>query len=110
MRVEYFFTLLKQADFILGNSSAGVTEAPVYGIKSINISHRQKNRHQSECIFNSEGSCEEIKLLITTSTPKEKFLPDYTFGSGDSADKFIASLKTKAIWELPTQKQFKEIE
>ena len=31
LRFEYFLTLLKNAEFIIGNSSAGVREAPYYG-------------------------------------------------------------------------------
>ena len=34
MRLTYFLTLLKNADFIIGNSSAGIREAPFYGSAS----------------------------------------------------------------------------
>lgn len=40
MRFEYFPTLLKNSNFIIGNSSAGLREAPVYGVTTINIGHR----------------------------------------------------------------------
>ena len=42
LRFEYFLTLLKNSQFILGNSSSGIREAPVYGIKTINLGTRQK--------------------------------------------------------------------
>jgi LacI family repressor for deo operon, udp, cdd, tsx, nupC, and nupG len=44
MRFEYFLTLLRHADCIMGNSSAGIREAPVYGVPSINIGTRQQGR------------------------------------------------------------------
>ena len=44
MRFEYFLTLLKNSKLILGNSSAGIIEAPVYGIPTINLGSRQNNR------------------------------------------------------------------
>ena len=37
MRFEYFLTLLKNCQFIIGNSSAGVREAPFYGVPALNI-------------------------------------------------------------------------
>ncbi len=40
MRFEYFLTLLKNSNFIIGNSSAGLREAPVYGVPTINIVNR----------------------------------------------------------------------
>ena len=43
-RFEYFLTLLKNSDLIVGNSSAALMEAPIYGIPAINIGNRQENR------------------------------------------------------------------
>ena len=37
IRFEYFLTLLFNCDFIIGNSSAGIREAPFYRTKSIDI-------------------------------------------------------------------------
>ena len=37
MRFEYFLIMLKHADFIMGNSSAGVREAHYYNVPCINI-------------------------------------------------------------------------
>ena len=44
MRFEFFLTLLKHAKAIVGNSSAGIREAPVYGVPTVNIGTRQLNR------------------------------------------------------------------
>jgi UDP-N-acetylglucosamine 2-epimerase (hydrolysing) len=50
MRFESFLTLMKHADAIVGNSSAGIREAPVYGVPTINIGSRQLNRFtHSKC-------------------------------------------------------------
>ena len=37
VRFEFYLTLLKNANFIIGNSSSGIREAPVYGIQTINL-------------------------------------------------------------------------
>ncbi|MDF2949155.1 MAG: hypothetical protein K0R07_1182, partial [Sedimentibacter sp.] len=44
IRFEYFLTLLKNSNFIIGNSSVGIREASVYGVQSINIGNRQQGR------------------------------------------------------------------
>ena len=65
IRFEGFLTLLKGANMIVGNSSSGVREAPVYGIPTINIGSRQHNRCQHESIINvvedSALICNSIK-------------------------------------------------
>jgi len=43
LRFEYFLVMLKYCQFIIGNSSAGIREAPYYGVPSINIGSRQNN-------------------------------------------------------------------
>ena len=35
---------MKNSEFIIGNSSSGVREAQVYGVKAINLGNRQNNR------------------------------------------------------------------
>lgn len=44
IRFEYFIALLKGAEFLIGNSSCGLKEAPHLGIPSINVGTRQRNR------------------------------------------------------------------
>ena len=49
MRFEYFLKTLMEASLIMGNSSAGFYEAPVFGVPTINVGLRQKNRAKLEC-------------------------------------------------------------
>ena len=37
MRFEYYLTMLKNSNFIIGNSSSGIIEAPFYGVPTINL-------------------------------------------------------------------------
>ena len=61
IRFEYFLTLLKNSNLIIGNSSAGIREAPYYGIPTINIGTRQENRALHAHINNT--SYEKIAIL-----------------------------------------------
>lgn len=109
IRFEYFLTLLKNSQFIIGNSSAGIREAPYYGIPIINIGTRQQNRTVHAEIINTNYSAEEIRkaLLKIDSHPIQNSKDD--FGQGNSAELFLESLKKNDIWQLNQQKQFRDI-
>lgn len=103
MRFEYFLTLLKHARFIIGNSSAGIREAPVYGVPTIDIGTRQAGRFKGVSVVNCRSK-EEIRAAIEHPPERVKSLH---FGQGDSAKRFVDSLQS--IWDTPIQKTFKDI-
>ncbi|MFD2517926.1 UDP-N-acetylglucosamine 2-epimerase [Salinimicrobium flavum] len=109
MRFEYFLSLLKNSDFIIGNSSAGIREAHYYKVPSINIGTRQQNRSTNAEIINCGYSIEDILKSIgeteVVSFPKERF----DFGNGDSAGKFLNVIRSEDIWKIEHQKQFRDI-
>jgi len=65
MRFEYFLTLLKNAKYIIGNSSAGIREAPIYGVPTIDIGTRQNGRDSGESISNIPAEKSRILDEIT---------------------------------------------
>ncbi len=110
LRFEYFLALLKDADFIIGNSSAGIFEAPAYGVPTINIGNRQNNRFNYESIFNVDFNRENIVEAITNACDIKRFAPCYYYGDGNSAQKFLSILKTKELWQISKQKKFKDLQ
>ncbi len=107
IQFERFMVLLKNCKFVIGNSSAGIREAPNYSVPTINVGNRQKNRFHFESISNVEESKEDILKMIkhiVGSSPA--FAPSYHFGNGQSVRKFIDVLNDKSIWETTIQKQF----
>jgi len=109
LRFEYFLTLLKNANFIIGNSSAGVREAPYYGVPTINIGTRQQNRVLSKTILNGNYSKTEILEQINSVELIPSMEVKSNFGGGNSAQKFIEILRKKTLWEISHQKQFKDL-
>lgn len=105
MRFEYFLTLLKHARFIMGNSSAGVREAPHFGVPSINLGSRQNNRVKCELVLDVAIEPERIvnALKRCREIPRN---PHAMFGSGDSDERFYAIIKSPLFWERETQKYF----
>lgn len=110
IRFENFLVLLKNSKFIIGNSSAGIREAPVYSIPTINLGTRQQNRFHHDSILHI-GEKKELILAtirnILSNNPK--FPPSYFFGDGRSVSKFMGALEKDIFWKTPTQKQFVDI-
>ena len=107
LRFEFYLTLLKNSDFIIGNSSSGIREAPVYGVRTINLGERQKNRTNNNSIINLKF--EEKKILNTINNLKKmKNKKKFIFGNGGSAKKFIQVINRKNFWLTSRQKHFVE--
>ena len=108
LRFEYFLVLLKHCNFIIGNSSAGVREAPYYGVHSIDIGKRQLNRAKSDSIIHTSNNKKDIAAAIQIVKEKERSGQNLSFGIGKSDKLFIDLLKSKSLWAIPCQKQFKD--
>ena len=109
LRFEYFLTLLKNAQFIIGNSSAGIREAPYYGIPIINIGTRQQNRALHAEIVNVDYDFNSICSALKNIDLQKSEKVNFHFGNGNSATLFKNSLLNSDIWNLNHQKQFRDI-
>jgi UDP-N-acetylglucosamine 2-epimerase (hydrolysing) len=106
IRFEYFLTLLKHSRYIIGNSSAGVREAPIFAVPAINLGTRQSRRCEYRSIINCPFEPDKINNAIEKVKKAPAFKPDLHFGKGDSVKKFMEIITRPAIWSLGTQKQF----
>jgi UDP-N-acetylglucosamine 2-epimerase (hydrolysing) len=107
MRFEHFLTLLRYADVIAGNSSAGVREAPVYGVPTINIGTRQLNRFRHDTIVNVPEDARAVADALALLPPRGT--PCTHFGAGHSARLFRQALLSERLWATPRQKQFLDV-
>ena len=108
LRFEYFLTLLKHSDFLIGNSSCGLREAPFFGVPSINIGTRQKGRSNLSQIINVEPVSEKIlkKINQINNSRKNTFKIDQDVFIKNSDKKFLRALKRKSFWITSKQKHF----
>lgn len=105
MRFEYFLSLLKHAEFMIGNSSAGVREAPHFGVPAVNLGSRQHNRVMSSLVVNAALTPDGIDVAIKNAValPREA---ESLFGDGDSARHFLDILSDESFWHQSKQKYF----
>jgi UDP-N-acetylglucosamine 2-epimerase (hydrolysing) len=108
LRFEYFLTLLKNAQFIIGNSSAGIREAPYYGIPIINIGTRQQNRALHADIINVDYDKKNIQKALKIIDSHKVQSSQNDFGKGNSANLFLKSIENNDIWSVNHQKQFRD--
>jgi UDP-N-acetylglucosamine 2-epimerase (hydrolysing) len=102
---ERFIVLLKYSKCLIGNSSAGIREAPCYGVPTINIGDRQNKRFKHGSITNSSYQMEDILECINESWNKD-FSDNVVngFGDGRASERFIDILSGADFWETPIQK------
>lgn len=70
---EYYLSLMRHSEFMIGNSSSGIIEAPSFHIPVINIGPRQEGRERSDNVIDVDYNKKEIEIAI------EKVLNDGVF-------------------------------
>jgi UDP-N-acetylglucosamine 2-epimerase (non-hydrolysing)/GDP/UDP-N,N'-diacetylbacillosamine 2-epimerase (hydrolysing) len=62
---QEYIRLMQQAALVLGNSSAGIIEAPWIGIPTVNLGYRQSGRPMARSVFGlGEGKSKDILNII----------------------------------------------
>ncbi len=110
MNFEHYLTLLKNSNFIIGNSSSGIMEAPYFGVPTINIGNRQNKRSTLKTINNINFHQKKIiKLINYFFKNKVRHPKKYEFGNGKSFELFETILNSGKIWKVSPQKTFKDL-
>src|SRR5450756_9205 len=107
LRFEHFLVLLRNAKAIVGNSSAGVREAPVYGTPTVNVGTRQARRFSHESIIDVPEEHSAIANALRSIS--RRYEPTLHFGDGHSAIRFLEQLRRESLWRTECQKQFRDV-
>lgn len=106
MRFNYFSELMKNAAVMVGNSSAGVREAPFLGLPSLDVGTRQNNRAQADSVTSlSASQSNDIFQWIEHHWMKRHSECD-GFGRGAASSMFVEIIKTSGFWQSTMQKSF----
>ena len=108
IRFEYFLTLLREAKCIVGNSSSGIREAPLYGTPTVNVGPRQMGRKSLFACGSVMNVKDDSSSLINDAIDSmwERTFPPATFNEEDCSENFIRAVSSSEIWDLPLQKLF----
>lgn len=109
MRFSYFSELMKNANAMIGNSSAGVREAPFLGIPSLDVGSRQTDRSLSSSVH----TCDAMDRVAIDAFLKTqwglKHKPHKGYGEGNAAQRFVEILCEESFWQHPMQKRFRDL-
>ena len=93
-----YLSVLKYVDFMIGNSSSGLLEAPSFKIGTINIGDRQNGRIKSEsvvdCLPNKKSIKKAIKIIYSNKFQNLLKNVKNPYGNGCASQKIIKVLKT----------------
>jgi UDP-hydrolysing UDP-N-acetyl-D-glucosamine 2-epimerase len=98
-----YWSLLAQADALLGNSSSGIMEAATFGLPVVNIGMRQQGRERAQNILDASVQTEDIVQKI-----ERAFDPHFRrslagmenpYGDGRAAERIAEVLATVPLGE-----------
>jgi UDP-N-acetylglucosamine 2-epimerase (non-hydrolysing)/GDP/UDP-N,N'-diacetylbacillosamine 2-epimerase (hydrolysing) len=94
---EDFLRLMKVADVLIGNSSAGIHEAPSFGLPAVNIGTRQQHRERGKNIIDVKNEAEDIITAIEKALTDQEFISQVKnsanpYDRGDTAGQVVAIL------------------
>lgn len=69
---EKYLGIMKNCDTMIGNSSSGISEAPSFGIKAVNIGLRERARENAGNIINVDYNQKEIEDAIQLALLNKK--------------------------------------
>lgn len=87
--IKRYLSLMKYSEFVIGNSSSGIIEAPAFKVPTINIGDRQKGRLQSDSIINCKSDvqsiCDAIKIAYSAEFREKCKTIENPYGDGNAA-------------------------
>ena len=108
-----FLSLLKYSALMLGNSSSGIYEAPVFQIPTVNIGNRQKGRLHGEtvldCPVEESAVCETIKQALGSEFQQKCKTSKILFGDGHASEQIIRILKRYLEKDISVEKKFYDL-
>ena len=107
---EEYLSLMNIANIMVGNSSAGIIEAPSFHLPVVNIGIRQKGRERAENVIDVDYNKQEIKKAILKALYDKKFKKKVKkcknpYGDGKASDRIVRVLSRIKINNKLLQKK-----
>ncbi|MBL6841445.1 MAG: UDP-N-acetylglucosamine 2-epimerase (hydrolyzing) [Pelagibacterales bacterium] len=106
-----YLSALQYVDFIIGNSSSGLLEAPSFKLASINIGDRQKGRIKArsivDCLPNKKSISKAINIVYSKKFKNSlKKVKNPYYKNGYPSKKIVKVLKTVQLVNILKKKFF----
>ncbi|WP_320113080.1 UDP-N-acetylglucosamine 2-epimerase [Draconibacterium orientale] len=104
-----YLSAIQYMDAVVGNSSSGIIEVPVFNVPTVNIGDRQKGRITGESIINCNPEKHDISNALNKAFSFNKSLKiHHPYGKGDSTEQILSTLKN--ITQIELKKQFYDLD
>lgn len=107
--MKRYLSALKYCDMVVGNSSSGITEAPIFCVPTINIGDRQKGRLRVESILDCAPGKESIEEAMKTALSpdfREKIKKQNNpYGYGETSKKIVQIMRETLLDKTPDLKK-----
>jgi UDP-N-acetylglucosamine 2-epimerase (non-hydrolysing)/GDP/UDP-N,N'-diacetylbacillosamine 2-epimerase (hydrolysing) len=96
-----YWSLLKQVDVIVGNSSSGIMEAASFALPAVNVGMRQQGRERARNVVDVAPDADAIEAAIETAR-SAKFRQSLDgmvnpYGDGNAAKRIVEVLTTTSL-------------
>ena len=113
--VRRYLSLMKYAEFVLGNSSSGIIETPAFHVPTVNIGDRQRGRLQSPGIINCAPDTQSIVMAVKTAISDEHKAVCKTvespYGDGHAGEQIAAKVYEAVVnGGIDLKKKFHDLE
>ncbi len=110
--IKGYYSAMKHADAMIGNSSSGILESSTYRLPVVNIGNRQKNRLAGINVIHAQYEADDILKKVTRAvSPAFKKIVrrcKSPYGNGKASEKIVRilekTMKERSTQELVTKK------
>ena len=96
---KYYYAALNQCEFVIGNSSSGIVEAPYFSKYIINIGTRQEGREKDDLIIDADAKVKDVIKQInkvkSNITSKKTEKCNCIYGDGNAVNKIKSIILKK---------------
>lgn len=100
-----YWSLMAQASAVVGNSSSGILEAPLFRVPTVNIGDRQKGRiHASsvvDCDSTADSIAAKVRIVLQPSFRDGLTTQTYPFGGPGAVERILAAMTAVSPKALP---------
>lgn len=109
-----YLSLMSEAALVLGNTSSGIGEAPMFLTPTVNIGDRQKGRLRADSVIDCSTDVQDICTAIEKAVSDDfiKSIQDMKnpYGDGNASSQIVSIIKKHLEEGIDLKKQFYDIE
>jgi UDP-hydrolysing UDP-N-acetyl-D-glucosamine 2-epimerase len=105
-----YWNCLHHADTVVGNSSSALIEAPVLGVRAVDVGERQRGRLRADSLVHVRPDRQEIADAVRLAVAKGRAPKESPYGGGHAVELIIEALRGVGDASTLLHKPFHEVD